>query len=139
MTTENATLATRTTTSRRDLVGRGLLLLASLATVGAGIRGIVYMTQVSDDRVWIESWRMTAFMLVAGLFALLAWTPRAQRGVWELLFAQKAVLVVIAVALGDVPEAREAGFVDFGLVVILVVSYLLCRGWESWRTKAAVA
>ncbi|MFG1643186.1 hypothetical protein ACGFMK_23070 [Amycolatopsis sp. NPDC049252] len=136
MTAENTTLAT---TSRRDLIGRGLLLLASLATVGAGIRGIVYMTQVSDDRVWIESWRMTAFMLVAGLFALLAWTPRAQRGVWELLFAQKAGLVVIAVALGDVPEAREAGFVDFGLVVILVVSYLLCCGWQSWQTKTAVA
>jgi hypothetical protein len=137
MTTENTTLATRATTSRRDLAGRGLLLLASLATVGAGIRGMVYMSQVSDDRIWIESWRMTAFMLVAGLFALLAWTPRAQRGVWELLFAQKAVLVVIAVVLGDVPEAREAGFVDFGLVVILVASYLLCRGWRSWRTTAA--
>lgn len=44
---------------------------------------------------------------------------------------------MIAVVLGDVPEAREAGFVDFGLVVILVASYVLCRGWRSWRTTAA--
>ncbi|WP_328453492.1 hypothetical protein [Amycolatopsis sp. NBC_00438] len=134
MTTTDTTPGTRGTTSPRDLIGRGLLAVAALATVGAAIRGMVYVGRVADDRIWIENWRMTAFWLVAGLFALLAWKPRAQRGVWEVLFAQKSVLVVIAVVLGDVPEAGEAGYVDFGLVVILVASYFLCRGWQGWRS-----
>jgi hypothetical protein len=78
---------------------------------------------------------MTAFWLVAGLFTLLACKPRGLRGVWEVLFAQKAALVVIAVVLGDVPEAGEAGYVDFGLVVILVASYFLCRGWRATQAR----
>jgi hypothetical protein len=139
MTTQDTALTTRPTTTRRDVLGRVLLTIASLATVGAAIRGMVFMSQAADDRVWIEGWRMTAFWLVAGLFALLAWKPRAQGGVWELLFAQKASLVVIAVALGDVPEAVEAGYVDFGLVVILVSSYFLCRGWLGWQRRAESA
>lgn len=139
MTAEGTALTTRGTTTRRDLIGRGLLVLAAIATVGAAARGVVYMSRASDDRIWIESWRMTAFLLVAGLFALLALAPHAQRGVWELLFGQKATLVVIAMVVGDVPEAGEAGIVDFGLVVILVASYLLCRGWLSWRTTVTVS
>ncbi|MDT7803847.1 MAG: hypothetical protein QOI78_7280 [Actinomycetota bacterium] len=65
--------------------------------------------------------------------------PIAPARGWKLLFAQKAALVVTTVALGDVPEAREAGFVDFGLVVILVVSPCSAAAGRAGRTKAAVA
>ncbi|WP_410623500.1 hypothetical protein [Amycolatopsis sp. cmx-8-4] len=32
-----------------------------------------------------------------------------------------------------------SGYVDFGFVVILVVSYFLCRGWLGWRRDAESA
>jgi len=42
--------------------------------------------------------------------------------VWELLFGQKAALVVFGVVVGDVAEARQATFADLGLAGI--------RRWE---------
>jgi len=123
------------TTRRSDLIGRWLLALAAVASVGAFVDGCLKIAAASDDRIWVEFWRTSAYLVVAGLFALLAQAPHRQPGVWELLFGQKAALVVFGAVVGDVAEARQATFVDLGLVLILVASYLLCRGWLSWRTR----
>jgi hypothetical protein len=120
-----------------DRIGRWLLVLASLSTVGAFVLGIALMTDAPDSRIWVEGWRTSAFLVFAGLFAILAVAPRAQRGLWELVLGQKAALVLIAVAVGDVPEARLSGLIDLGVVVIVTAAYVLCRGWYAWRTSAA--
>ncbi|GAA0964798.1 hypothetical protein GCM10009555_002760 [Acrocarpospora macrocephala] len=138
MKVEDAALTGGGSARRLDLIGRGLLAFAAVGSIGAFVEGCWKVAAASDDRIWVEFWRTSAYLVVAGLFALLALSPRTHWGVWELLFGQKAALVVFAVVVGDVLEARRALFVDLGLVLILVASYVLCRGWYAWRTRAAV-
>ncbi|KND33137.1 hypothetical protein [Streptomyces acidiscabies] len=119
-----------------DRIGRGLLVLAALSTVGAFILGITLTRDAPDSRIWVEAWRTSAFLVFAGLFALLAAAPRGHRGVWELVIGQKTALVVFAAVVGDVNEARASGVIDLCLVVVVIAAYVLCRGWDSWRTGA---
>jgi hypothetical protein len=117
---------------RADRLGRGLAAFASVATVVAFIGGILEMADAADDRLWVEAWRTFTYFVFIGLFALLAIRPR-QVPIWELVLASKSALVVFAVIVGDIPEARQAGFVDFGHVVVVGLAYVLCRGWQAWR------
>jgi hypothetical protein len=48
--------------------------------------------------------------------------PRTQRGLWELVLGQKWALVIMAVAMGDVNEARTSGLIDFVLVLVVSVA-----------------
>ncbi|MFM9442675.1 hypothetical protein [Streptomyces acidiscabies] len=124
-------------TARADTIGRWLLLIATLATIVAFINGVTLMKDAPDSRLWVEGWRTSAYLVFAGLFALLAAAPRAQRGVWELVICQKTALVIMAVVMGDVREARTAGLTDLGLVLVVIAAYVLCRGWYGWRTSTA--
>ncbi|MFC4588390.1 hypothetical protein [Sphaerisporangium corydalis] len=124
------------TARRLDLIGRGLLAIASVATVGAFVEGCTVVAAAGDDRIWVDFWRTTAYLVFAGLFAMLALAPRTRWGVWELVFVQKVSLVVFGALVGDVNEASRATLVDLGLVVVLAVSYPLCRGWYTWRSRA---
>lgn len=67
------TTSTASAGTRRDLIGRGLLAFAAIANVGAFTNGIVIMSNAAD-RLWVESWRTTAFLVFA---ALLVWAPQA--------------------------------------------------------------
>ena|SRR5215813_15522579 len=122
-------------TSWPDRIGRGLMVLATLATFVAFADGVRRMSVVSNDRMWVEGWRTFAYLVFAGMCALLAAWPRAQRGVWELLLGHKTALVVFAAVVGNIPEARLAGFVDLGLVVTVGLAYVLCHGWDAWRAR----
>jgi len=126
-------------TSWPDRIGRGLMVLATLATFVAFADGVRRMSVVSNDRLWVEGWRTFAYLVFAGMCALLAAGPRAQRGVWELLLGHKTALVVFAAMVGNIPEARLAGFVDLWLVATVGLAYVLCRGWEGWRTRPSTS
>jgi len=120
-------------TNRADLVGRGLAALAALATGVAFVNGVLLTVNASDDRLFIEGWRVSSFSIFAALFALLAVRPRQAAGVWEIVLAGKAALVVFGALIGDVPEARLSAIIDFGLVAVVAAAYVLCRGWLAWR------
>ncbi|MDQ0955275.1 hypothetical protein QFZ24_009198 [Streptomyces phaeochromogenes] len=92
------------------------------------------MTDAAEDRLWAEAWRTFTYAVFIGLFALLAARPRQAPAVWEPVLANKAALVVFAVMVGDIPEARLAGMVDFGLVVVVALAYVLSRGWQAWQS-----
>lgn len=125
------------TADRRYKIGQALLAVAAIATAAVFIGGFTIVASAPDDRIWVEIWRTTAYGVFAGLFALLAHAPRSQRAIWALVFGQKLALVIFGALVGDVNEARRATFVDLGLVVILVASFLLCRGWYAWGPRAA--
>ncbi|MGV9211047.1 hypothetical protein ACTFTM_04195 [Micromonospora sp. RB23] len=118
---------------RADLVGRGLAALASLATGVAFVNGLLLTVNASDDRLFIEGWRVSSFGIFAALFALLAVRPRQSAGVWEIVLVGKAALVAFGALIGDVPEARPSAIIDFGLVAVVAAAYGLCRGWLAWR------
>ncbi|MEO3774002.1 hypothetical protein [Micromonospora sp. B9E7] len=122
-----------TPTRRADLVGRWLAALASLATAVAFVNGVLLTINASDDRLFIEGWRVSSFGIFAALFVLLAVRPRQMAGVWEVVLVGKAALVVFGALIGDVPEARLSAIIDFGLVAVVASAYVLCRGWLAWR------
>lgn len=122
-----------------DRIGRGLLALCSIATVGALVQGIQITSQVSDERVITEAWRTFAYIVFAGLWAMLAIAPRSQRGIWELVLVQKIAITVFALIAFDLPDAQKTFFVDLSLVVATAIAYVLCRGWYGWRTTTPVS
>ena len=126
------------TARRLDQIGRALLALLALSTVYAFIDGCRLVAAAGDDRLWVEFWRTTAYLVFAGLFAMLALAPRTRWGVWELVFGQKLAVTVFGFLNFGVNEARRDATTDFVLVVVMVVSYILCRGWYTWRSEATV-
>jgi peptidoglycan/LPS O-acetylase OafA/YrhL len=120
-----------------DRTGRGLVAFDAVATLVAFADGVMKMGDMPDDRLLTEAWRTFAYLVFAGLWALLAVAPRRQRGLWELVLLHKIVFTVFAFAMiGDVPEAQTTGLIDLGLVVTTGLAYVLCRGWYAWRTTA---
>lgn len=129
-------MTTDTPTPTADRIGRGLLWFCSVSTLGAFALGIQIMTEVSDERVLTEAWRTFAYLVFAGLWAMLAIAPRGWRGVWELVLIQKIAITVFALVTFDLPDAQKTFFVDATLVVATLAAYVLCRGWLGWRTTA---
>jgi hypothetical protein len=117
----------------RDRIGRVLLAICAIATLGAFAQGIQIMSGVSDERILTEAWRTFAYIIFAGLWAMLAISPRGFRGVWELLFAHKIAITLFAVAVIDKPGAVQHVIVDGTLVVVTGIAYVLCRGWLTWQ------
>lgn len=54
---------------------------------------------------------------------------------WELALFHKAAMTVAALQFPSLPEVAVAGPVDAALVVVLVSSYILTRGWLAWRVR----
>ena len=98
-------------------------------TVGAVVNGVFVMSDAPDDRIYVEAWRTSTYLVFAGMLVIVALAPRSRPGVWELVIAQKSFLVAFSVVMSDVPGARLAGWVDFVLLVVVVSGYVLCRGW----------
>src|SRR5215831_11544334 len=118
----------------RDKLGRAVMLLLLVLSLGAFADGLRRMAVAGSDRIWIETWRTFAYVVFSGLFAILAWRPRQSPGIWELVFAHKTAVVLYGLTLGGVPEARAAMAVDALLVLLTAVGWGLTRGWKSWQT-----
>jgi hypothetical protein len=73
----------------KDRLGRALMALLVALTIVAFVDGIRRMRIATTDRIWIETWRTFAYMMFAGLFALLALRPRNSPAIWELTFGHK--------------------------------------------------
>ena len=126
------------TARRLDHIGRALLALLSLSTIYAFVDGCRLVAAAGDDRLWIEFWRTTAYLVFVGLFAMLAIAPRTRWGVWELVFGQKAAVTIFGLLNFSVNEAHRDATTDLVLVVVMAISYVLCRGWLTWRSRAVV-
>lgn len=116
-----------------DRVGRTLLAFDAVATLGALATGIPRIIDSDDAHLLTEAWRTLAYIVFAGLWALLAVAPRRQRGLWELLLIHKIAITAFALVVIDKPEAPMHVIVDGVLVVTTIAAYILCRGWYTWR------
>ena len=91
----------------RDHVARGLMLLFALGALTAFASALPAVQAAGADTVWLETWRLFGFAVFAGLFALLAWRPRALPGIWELVFLHKAAMATAALFLAGAREAAD--------------------------------
>lgn len=119
-----------------DRIGRGLMALDAVATLVAFAGGLAIMAEVSDDRALTEAWRTSAYIVFAGLWALLAIAPRRQWGLWEMLLLQKGAITAYAFVMSDLPDAQSTAVIDLILTVTTLAAYVLCRGWQAWRSGA---
>ncbi|MGD9529734.1 hypothetical protein [Pseudonocardia sp.] len=116
-----------------DLVGRALLVLCALSTAAAFADGVTRIAEAPAEWILTESWRTAAYLVFAGMWALLAVWPRSQRGMWELIVLHKVVVTVQALLVLDLPGAARTAWVDGVLVAATVTAWVLCRGWLTWR------
>ncbi|WP_353649174.1 hypothetical protein ABLG96_20605 [Nakamurella sp. A5-74] len=122
-----------------DYTGRTLMAVTGLSTLIPFANGISRVANAPEAYMLTEFWRTTAYLVFAGLWLLLAWAPRRQRGIWELLLIQKSAVSVFAlVNLGATDSVRDS-ISDSSLVVATLVAYVLCRGWQAWRADDAAA
>jgi peptidoglycan/LPS O-acetylase OafA/YrhL len=116
-----------------DLAGRALLALCALSTAAAFADGVTRVAAAPAEWVLTEFWRTAAYLVFAGMWALLAARPRSQRGMWELIVLHKVLVTVQALLVLDLPGAAQTAWVDGGLVAATVTAWVLCRGWLTWR------
>ena len=123
----------------RDRIGRLILAVVVLLTFVAFADGLRRMSIASADRIWIETWRTFAYVVFAGLFAILAWKPRTSPGVWELVLGHKTAVVLFGLWLGShFPGVSLAVRIDLLLVVLISAAWVMCRGWLSWSSAMTI-
>lgn len=122
-----------------DRIGRSLLALCAIATIGAFVDGIGRISDAPDGYVLTEFWRTTAYLVFAGMWALLAIAPRAQRGLFELILLQKTLVTVQALIVMGLPGSAQTAVIDGAVVVATLTAYVLCRGWYAWKRRPSSA
>lgn len=65
---------------RRDRIGRLILAAVVFLTLAAFADGLRSISIAKVDRIWVETWRTFAYVVFAGLFAILAMKPRSSPG-----------------------------------------------------------
>ncbi|MFI5915800.1 hypothetical protein [Dactylosporangium sp. NPDC051541] len=116
-----------------DRIGRILLAVCAVATLGAFADGITRVSRAPDDYLLTEFWRTMAYLVFAGMWALLAAAPRAQRGLFELIMLHKGAVTAQALLAWDLPGGKQTAIIDGAVVTATAVAYVLCRGWYAWR------
>ncbi len=129
----NATTTLKITPRWQEVVGRALMALAALGALGAFLTGVGAVQAATAATVWVETWRMFGFLVFTGMFAMLALRPRASAGIWELAFFHKAAMAVSALLMPGAAGAASAGAIDGALALIILLAYLLTRGWAAWK------
>jgi hypothetical protein len=118
----------------RDRIAAFLLVIAAVGAFGGCIMTLL-SGGLADPAMQVPLiWQATGYIVFAGLFLLLAAAPRAYPGVWELCIFQKAAMVIAALVLigqGNA-EAMIVLWVDAVLVAMLVIAYVLSRGFTAW-------
>ncbi|SCF22506.1 hypothetical protein [Micromonospora chokoriensis] len=133
--TDVATTATAPT-RWQDRTGRILMAITAAATLVPFVEGLTRLGDLPEDQILTEYWRTCAYLVFAGMWALLAVAPRKQRGMWELLLLHKIAVTVQAAFILDVAHAARTLIADASVSLTTIAGYVLCRGWYAWRRGA---
>ena len=122
--------------STRDRIARVLLVLAAVGAGFATVSAAADLSDIEGTARLAETWRMLGFPVFAGLFLILARTPRRIAGLWELVLANKLALVIAgATFLSDVDGSNDFVYGDGALVALIAAAYVLTRGWTAWSNQ----
>ena len=122
----------------KDRIGRVLMGVVVLMTIGAFVDGLQRMGVANSERIWIETWRTFGYVVFVGLFALLALRPRNMPALWELVMGHKFAVSMYGLWLGgEILDASIATKIDLVLVALIASAWVLCRGWMAWSVWRA--
>jgi hypothetical protein len=127
--------AARGASTLRDRIATVFMLVSALGALYAFITSIGAVQKAGSATQQVETWRLFGFLMFAGVFILLGVWPRRLPGLWELTIVSKVGLTVVeALLIGNNAVGAEfAAIVDSVLSVLLVIAYLLSRGYTAWR------
>ncbi|BCJ61804.1 hypothetical protein [Micromonospora endophytica] len=120
----------------QDRTGRVLMAITAAVTLVPFVEGLTRLGDLPEELILTEYWRTCAYIVFAGMWAMLAVAPRKQRGMWELLLFHKIAVTVQAAFILDVPRAELTLIADAFVSATTIAAYLLCRGWHTWRPGA---
>jgi hypothetical protein len=128
------TVPSTSVASWRDRIAMVLMLLAFGGAFISFLSGIGESVAASPATQVVEIWRTYGFGIFSGLFLLLAFFPRRYPGIWELVILDKAALAITGLILlgHDIKDASTILFSDGMLALIIVLAYVLTRGYSGW-------
>jgi prepilin signal peptidase PulO-like enzyme (type II secretory pathway) len=123
----------RSSSSLRDRISTGLMLVAALAAVYAFVTAIGVALQAGPATQQVEWWRALGFLMFASIFVLLAFWPRRYPYLFELVILNKLILTIVEIFLiaNNAENAASAAVADAVLVALLVAAYILSRRPKS--------
>src|SRR5258706_13009271 len=130
--------ATRGVPAARDRLATVLMVgVSAFGALYAFITSVGAVQAAGPATLQVEVWRLFGFLMFAGVFVLLAVWPRRLPGLWELTIANKVGLSVTQALLFQSLSLDEqfAALSDFTLSAVLIVAYLLSRGYTAWRPR----
>jgi hypothetical protein len=116
------------------LIVKILMWLSAVAAFASGVTAIGDVSTASHVTMMAYVWNCYGYFVFAALFALLALRPNGYRGLWEIVILNKVALTATALFLASDQTITGTSTVimwDGGLSVVLIVSYILCKGWTK--------
>ncbi|GAA1142249.1 hypothetical protein [Nesterenkonia lutea] len=127
------------TTSRRRATGRTLLIVSALGTAGFAGWSMAQLQLSTPETFLAEAWHAFGLVVFAGLFALVAWRPRAYPGLMELTILHSAGMFTLAFINQDA-EGSTANMVLHGLLTLaLLVAYVVLGCVKAWGRQSTGA
>ncbi|MGF7229634.1 MAG: hypothetical protein ACQR33_06690 [Candidatus Saccharibacteria bacterium] len=116
------------------LIVKILMWLAAIAAFASGITAMSDVHTASHATKMAYVWNCYGYFVFAALFALLALRPKNYRGLWEITIFNKLALTVTALLMMHDKTITGTSTIigwDGGLSVVLIVAYILCKGWTA--------
>jgi hypothetical protein len=118
----------------RDRIAAILMVAAAAVALGAFVM-IILSEAITDPALQVTAlWQALTYIVLAGLFLLLANAPRAYPGVWELsIFLNVAMAIGAFVLTGTNAAGAETVFwIEGTIALLIIISYVLSNGDRAW-------
>lgn len=126
------------TTSRRRAVGRTLLILSALGAAGFAGWSLAQLQQATPQELLSQSWHAFGLIVFAGLFALVAWRPRAYPGLMELTITHSVGIFTLALVNQNATGSTATMILHGLLGLALVIAYVVLGCIKAWRPQPSV-
>ncbi|MCH8563327.1 hypothetical protein LTI14_08905 [Nesterenkonia sp. YGD6] len=130
-------MAAEVTASRRRATGRTLLIVSALGCAGFAGWSLAQLQLTTSETFLSEAWHAFGLIVFAGLFALVAWRPRAYPGLMELTIVHSIGMFVLAFLNQDATGATATMILHGLLAVALLIAYVVLGCIKAWGHQPA--
>ncbi|PRZ17802.1 hypothetical protein [Nesterenkonia sandarakina] len=130
-------MAAEVTASRRRATGRTLLIVSALGAAGFAGWSLAQLQLTTPETFLSEAWHAFGLIVFAGLFALVAWRPRAYPGLMELTIVHSIGMFVLAFTNQDAEGATATMILHGLLALALLIAYVVLGCIKAWGHQPA--
>ncbi|MGJ9372505.1 hypothetical protein [Nesterenkonia sp. CF4.4] len=120
------------TASRRRATGRTLLIVSALGAAGFAGWSLAQLQLSTPETFLSDAWHAFGLIVFAGLFALVAWRPRAYPGLMELTIVHSIGMFVLAFTNQDAAGATATMILHGLLALALLIAYVVLGCIKAW-------